>query len=152
MPTALKMFRRWAAHLNVEKGTVSYATEMDGPAEAASSANTWKPYYDLLSFILKDKLTYVSPKSGEVRPQLASELQHVQSMSEKCLLLEVKFPEANAHSPLIESWVEQVIENWEVLCGPQWSDADVGDGGRDLVGRRVLDVSKFGKLKFHSTY
>jgi hypothetical protein len=34
-----------------------------------------------------------------------------------------------------------VISNWEVLCGPEWQDSDLGEGGQNAVSRNVLDVS-----------
>lgn len=140
---ALKLFRLWAVLPDKSKEIASDATEIDGPSEPASAASTWKSYYDILTLVLQDALMYDPPESGDPRPQLAIELQYVQEVTDKSLMREEKFPGANAQSPLIESWVEQVVRNWEVLCGPQWSDLDVGDGGQDAVGRRVLDVSTF---------
>ena len=146
VPTALKLFRLWAALPQVNKGTVSHPTQLEGSTGAASSASTWKSYYDVLTLVLQNQFSGPA-KSGEDRPQFAGEFQRVQAMSEKGLLHEEKFPVANSHSHLIENWVEQVVGNWEVLCGPQWSDADIGDGGQNGVGRRVLDVSILGKKK-----
>jgi hypothetical protein len=60
---------------------------------------------------------------------------------ENILLRTVKFPRAHVQNHLVEEWVEQVIRNWEVLCGPEWCDDDLGEGGQDGVSRNVLDVS-----------
>lgn len=137
---ALKLFRLWSAHPNVGQGAVPLATEIEGPAEPASAATTWKSYYNLLSTILQQGLVYIAPENGPKRPQLAREFRHVESMSEASLLREEKFPMANAHNPHVEIWVEQVIRNWEILCGPQWTDEDLGDGGQNAMGRNVLDI------------
>lgn len=138
---ALKLFRLWSAHPHVKQGITSHATEIDGPAEPASKAAIWKSYYDLLTAILQHGLTYFPPTDGPERPQFASEIRRVESLYESVLLQEERFPVANALNPLVENWVEQVIRNWEILCGPQWRDEDVGEGGQDSVGRNVLDVS-----------
>ncbi|KAJ6155587.1 Tetratricopeptide-like helical, partial [Penicillium chermesinum] len=45
----------------------------------------------------------------------------------------------NSNSP-VEAWVEQVIGNWQILCGPYWHDQDLGEGGQNAVGRNVLDI------------
>lgn len=109
--------------------------------EPASKATPWKAYYDLLGAILQYGLTYFAPRSGAERPQLASEFRLVELKCESSFLREEKFPMAYVGSPNVEAWVEQVIRNWEILCGPQWCDEDFGAGGQDGVSRNVLDVS-----------
>ena len=139
---ALKLFRLWTAHPSVRNRATSSATEVEGPAEPASKAATWKSYYGLLSTILQQSLAYSPPTVGPERPQFAKEFRHVELMCETSLLREEKFPIANSGNPLVENWVEQVIQNWEVLCGPQWTEEDIGDGGQNGVSRHVLDVSE----------
>jgi hypothetical protein len=51
------------------------------------------------------------------------------------------FPTASSQDSQVEEWVEQVISNWQVLCGPEWQDSDLGEGGQNAVGRNVLEVS-----------
>jgi hypothetical protein len=83
----------------------------------------------------------MAPNDGPDRPQLASELRRIEAICENNLLREVKFPTASSSNSEVEEWVEQVIGNWEVLCGPHWQDQDLGEGGQNTVGRNVLDVS-----------
>jgi hypothetical protein len=83
----------------------------------------------------------MAPNDGPDRPQLASELRRIEAICENNLLRDVKFPTASSSNSEVEEWVEQVISNWEVLCGPHWQDQDLGEGGQNTVGRNVLDVS-----------
>ncbi|EAU30508.1 conserved hypothetical protein [Aspergillus terreus NIH2624] len=137
--TALKIFRAWSNHPHVKQGLPSQSIPgSTGPS--ASKSLVWKSYYDLLSAILQHGLAYAPAGNGPERPQLASEIKRIESICESNLLREVKFPTADASNTQIEEWVEQVIRNWEVLCGSHWNDADLGEGGQDAVGRNVLDI------------
>ncbi|RAL05554.1 putative filamentation protein (Rhf1) [Aspergillus ibericus CBS 121593] len=138
--TALGFFRLWASHPQVKLVALPQGILMDGLAEPNSRAPLWKSYYNLLSSILQQGLPYSPPASGPERPQLASELRRVESLCEASILRETKFPTANSNSPEIEAWVEQVIQNWEVLCGSNWTDEELGEGGQNSVGRNVLDI------------
>ncbi|KAF7597364.1 hypothetical protein BBP40_006305 [Aspergillus hancockii] len=137
MKTALRLLRLWAAHPNVKQGVSPHT---DGSGEFTPKYLTWKSYYDLLSTILQNDLAYMPPASGPDRQQLATEIRRVQSIYETNLLRETKFPTADTENTQIEIWVEQVIRNWEILCGPQWKDEDLGEGGQNAVGRNVLDI------------
>lgn len=138
--TALRTFRLWSGHPTVKQWISSSATQTDGTAEYASNSKLWRSYYNLLTVVLQHDLPYVSATHGSGRSQLANELRRVESICEKNLLREVKFPTANAGTPQVEDWVEQVIHNWEILCGPEWRDEDLGDGGQNAVSRNVLDI------------
>ncbi|RMJ28384.1 filamentation protein Rhf1 [Aspergillus sp. HF37] len=140
METALKAFRLWSAHPSVKQWVSSHGSHAEGTAEPASKTRMWKSYYDLLTNLVQHDLPYLPPTSGSERPLLANEIRRVESICENNLLREVKFPMANAPSPQVEDWVEQVIQNWEVLCGPHWCDEDLGEGGQNAVGRNVLDI------------
>ncbi|KAJ5104502.1 hypothetical protein NUU61_001849 [Penicillium alfredii] len=137
---ALRLFRLWASHPSVKQGLSSYkasGADTSGP----SRTSIWKAYYGFLTIVLQDGLPYNPPTyEGAERPQLASELRRIESICEGNLLREVKFPTANSQNSQVEVWVEQVIRNWEVLCGPQWQDQDLGQGGQNAVGRNVLDI------------
>lgn len=139
--TALRAFRFWSAHPNVKQWVSSNGSQGEGSVETTSKSQMWKGYYDLLTTILQHDLQYVSPATGSARSRLANEIRRVESICESNLLREVKFPMANAQSPQVEDWVEQVIRNWQVVCGPHWGDEDLGEGGQNAVGRNVLDVS-----------
>lgn len=138
--TALKLCRLWSAHPYVKQHSSSQAVRPEGPSEPAAKSAIWKSYYDLLTAILQNRLLYVPPTSGPDRPQLASEIRRVETIYETILLRESKFPMANSRNEQIEDWVEQVIRNWQELCGPNWTDEDLGEGGQNAVGRNVLDV------------
>ncbi|KAE8164192.1 hypothetical protein BDV40DRAFT_120029 [Aspergillus tamarii] len=137
MKTALSLLRVWSAHPHVKQGA---SPHIDGFDVCTPKYLTWKSYYDLLSATLQHDLAYVPPASGPERQQLAAEIRRVESMYESSLLRETRFPTAYAESTQIEDWVEQVITNWEILCGPQWTDEDLGEGGQNAVGRNVLDI------------
>jgi hypothetical protein len=147
---ALKAFRLWSSHPQIKRREVSStvpALQLTGPSDPASQASIWMSYYKFLSTILQRGLVYFPPPSqGSVRAQLASEIRRIEAICENVLLREVRFPRASSSNPQVESWVEQVIRNWEVLCGPDWRDEDLGEGGQDALGRNVLDVRTHSRL------
>lgn len=122
---------------------------------AKSRRLAWKSYYDTLSTIVRHDLPYaagtalaVSEKSGEhdrtvLRLQQRAELKRVETVYENLLIKETHFPKASESNREIEVWVESVISNWRVLCGASWTDNDLGEGGKEGVGRSVIDVSTF---------
>jgi hypothetical protein len=134
---ALRLLRLWASHPFVKQGT---PTKSDGSSPILRSS-VWTAYYGLLTIVLQDGIVYTGPNDGPDRPQLASELRRVESICESNIVREAKFPTASSSNHQVEEWVEQVISNWEVLCGPEWQDTDLGEGGQNAVGRNVLDVS-----------
>ncbi|KAF4257216.1 hypothetical protein CNMCM8812_003129 [Aspergillus fumigatus] len=150
--TALKLCRLWSAHPYVKQNSSLESVNPEGPSEPAAKSATWKSYYDLLTAILQDGLFYVSPTSGPDRPQLAGEIRRVEAIYETNLLREVKFPMANSRNEQIENWVEQVIQNWQELCGPKWTDEDLPKGGQIAVGRNVLDILYRAATKTYHSY
>ncbi|KAJ5146293.1 uncharacterized protein N7515_000857 [Penicillium bovifimosum] len=137
---ALRLLRLWAAHPAVKQGASnSKSSSVDVPIPAQRSS-VWAGYYGLLTTVLQDGLPYTGPNDGPDRPQLASELRRVETICERNLLNEVKFPTASSANSQVEEWVERVVGNWEVLCGPVWQDSDLGEGGQDAVGRNVLEI------------
>lgn len=138
---ALTLFRLWSTHTSAKKPATSRGPHNGGSAGSSSRSATWKAYYDVLTVILQNSLAYLPPTNGPERPLFASEIRRVETICETNLMQEVVFPKANSNSSQVEDWVEQVIINWEVLCGPKWRDEDLGEGGQVAVGRNVLDVS-----------
>ncbi|KAJ5562852.1 Tetratricopeptide-like helical [Penicillium sp. DV-2018c] len=137
---ALRLLRLWAAHPAVKQGTSnSKSSGVDVPAPSPRSS-VWAAYYEFLTTILQDRLPYTGPNDGPDRPQLASELRRVETICERNLLAEVKFPTASSANSQVEEWVERVVGNWEVLCGHSWQDSDLGEGGQNAVGRNVLEI------------
>ena len=147
---ALQAFRLWA-DLATRSKEVSYATFGNSQAHL-SNLRILKGFYDLVSRLLQHGFEY--PPTGEVRPRLkqSAELRNVERMYENELLRNTRFPKAQESNEPIENWVEQVIRNWQILCGPSWREMDLGEGGRNAVGRNVLDILYRAATKtFHST-
>ncbi|KAF2024443.1 filamentation protein-like protein [Setomelanomma holmii] len=157
---ALRTYRYWATFWDANgKGAGS---------ETATAARhrrlAWKAYYDTLSTILRHNLAYETetlPATTE-KPPLQSqsslrlrqraELKRVETVYEGLLIKETRFPKASETNYEIEAWVDSVMDNWRLLCGPTWTDADLGEGGKEGIGRSVLDILYRAATKtFHST-
>lgn len=139
--TALRLLRLWAALPAVKQGLASPQTLYTDASGSPSRATIWKSYHAFLTTVLRDDLSYTPIHDGLPRPQLASEIRRIESICENSILRDAKFPTASADNSRVEEWVEQVINNWEILCGPNWQDQDLGEGGQNAVSRNVLDVS-----------
>ncbi|KAJ5702396.1 Tetratricopeptide-like helical [Penicillium malachiteum] len=137
---ALRLFRLWSVHPAVKGGMSAPQAAYAGAPGQPSRTSIWKSYYLFLTIVLQDGLEYPPAQDGASRPQLASELRRIEGICESNILREVKFPTASSDNSQVEEWVEQVIGNWEVLCGPTWHDQDLGEGGQNAVGRNVLDI------------
>ncbi|KAJ5921224.1 hypothetical protein N7466_009550 [Penicillium verhagenii] len=149
---ALKLFRLWSVHPAVKQGQGSPKAAYAGAPGQPSRTSIWKSYYLFLTIVLQDGLTYPLSHDSPERPQLASELRRIEGICETALLREVKFPTASSDNSQVEEWVEQVISNWEVLCGPDWQDQDLGEGGQNAVGRNVLDILYRAATKTYHSY
>jgi cargo-transport protein YPP1 len=164
---ALLAFRAWASFWQRSPPPTSGGSNqsrIDIPRR-----QVWKAYYDLLSIILQSGLVYshsttggsaqaVPPKEispqriAEVRVQQRAELKRVEATYESLLLNETQFPKASQTNTEVEEWVEAAVENWRIFCGPAWTDADLGEGGKEAVGRSMLDILYRAATKtFHST-
>lgn len=75
-----------------------------------------------------------------MRLRQRTELKRVEIIYENLLIKETLFPKASETNHEIESWVESVMDNWRLLCGPTWDDNDLGEGGKEGVARSLLDV------------
>ncbi|KAJ9488075.1 hypothetical protein VN97_g5222 [Penicillium thymicola] len=137
---ALQLLRLWAAHPAVKQGGSATNPSSVDTFSLAPRASVWASYYRFLTAVLQDGVTYTGPNDGPDRPQLCSELRRIETIYERNLLSEVMFPTASSLNSQVEEWVEQVIRNWQVLCGPEWQDSDVGEGGQNAVGRGVLEI------------
>lgn len=117
----------------------------------------WQAYYDILSILFQIESTYpfisevknTFGKGGSLyethffaksKSQQCVELKRVESIYEDFLLNDLNFPKANEATPEVEAWVDQVMNNWRVLCGPTWRHEDHGDGGKESTARSVLAV------------
>lgn len=142
----LKVLRLWSA-LTAKTQEVSPSTY--GNLKSHVSRNfVWQIYYHIISH----ELTQPQRSSSIPRARQAAELRAVETAYETNFLRNRKFPKATESNAPVEEWVEQVIRNWQVLCGPDWHENDLGQGGRDAVTRNVLDVLYRAATKtFHST-
>ncbi|KAF2176791.1 filamentation protein-like protein [Zopfia rhizophila CBS 207.26] len=163
---ALNAFRFWARYWE----STAKNAGVGGVNTAKCRRLAWKAYYDTLSAILRHRLPYPPEVTGletqlpdttdkrllqkhpNTRLQQHAELKRVETVYESLLLKETHFPKANESNEEIEAWTDAVMDNWRVLCGPNWHDQDLGEGGKEAVGRGVLDVLYRAATKtFHST-
>ncbi|KAK4569963.1 hypothetical protein LTR86_002933 [Recurvomyces mirabilis] len=130
----------------------------------------WKAYYDLLSTILRHGTVYNTATSSgqalllasrngmtderltEARKRQRAELRQVEVAYESQLLSHTQFPKASESNTEVESWVEEAMSNWKLLCGADWSDEELGERGKVALGRGMLDILYRAATKtFHST-
>ena len=151
---ALEAFRLWAkfCHYQPKAGLVD-VTET-GIISGVKRRDVWKAYYDSLSIVLRHNAqstelagSFVSG-SGRInrgnlhaRQAQRAELKRIEDCYESLLLEETLFPKANQRNDEVERWVEAVIANWRIFCGPDWQDEELGGGGKIAVGKGVLEVS-----------
>lgn len=76
-----------------------------------------------------------------MRLRQRAELKRVETIYENLLVKETSFPKASDTNHAIEEWVDSVMDNWRLLCGPTWKDEDLGEGGKEGIARSVLDAS-----------
>jgi cargo-transport protein YPP1 len=147
---ALQAFRHWAIFSAKGKDTAPDAFGIARPV--LPKIQVWKAYYLSLSKLVQHGIDHHALGEGHTRLHQAAELRRIESTYENELLRITRFPKASEPNRPIEEWVEQVMRNWEVLCGRSWPEADLGEGGRNAVGRNVLDILYRAAMKtFHST-
>jgi hypothetical protein len=131
--------------------------------------DVWMSYYDTLSEILRRGYVY-SPAYTEgtpdilqsreglsddefitVRLQQRTEIKKVENSIEAKLMDETRFPKSNERNSRVERWVDAVMLNWRIMCGPTWQDEELGEGGKNAIARGVLDVSVKFLHRFPST-
>jgi tetratricopeptide (TPR) repeat protein len=147
---ALEAFRTWASTATKSKEVP--AAKYGNTRAHSNRILTWRAYYRLVSDVLSQSPTQSIDHSSFARAKQATELRQVEAQYEIELLRTTRFPKATESNEIVEVWVEQVIQNWNILCGPDWHDYDLGTGGRNEVGRNVLDILYRAASKtFHST-
>ncbi|KAK5082986.1 hypothetical protein LTR05_006868 [Lithohypha guttulata] len=113
-----------------------------------SRTSVWEYYYDMAI----RRLEQPNHTTTHTRAKLAAELRAIETAYETALLKNKKFPKATESNVVIEQWVERVVRNWQILCGPGWQESDLGPGGRNAATRNVLDILYRAATKtFHST-
>jgi tetratricopeptide (TPR) repeat protein len=127
----------------------------------------WHAYYNLLSTILQSGRTYyvahgrIHVGTMQTFPEefrapskhtQRADLKRVESTYESLLIQETQFPKASQTNHEVEQWVEQAMKNWRIFCGFGWTDAELGQGGKENVSRTMLDILYRAATKtFHST-
>lgn len=145
----LQAFRHWAV-LTVKSKPVSSSTYGNAQGHLSSLA-MWRAYYRFMSGILHQRPGAVQHVAIS-QSDLAVELRRVETSYESELLRNAHFPKATESNKPVEDWVEEVVGNWHILCGSNWTESDLGDGGRSSVGRNVLEILYRAATKtFHST-
>ncbi|KAF2142921.1 uncharacterized protein K452DRAFT_248537 [Aplosporella prunicola CBS 121167] len=165
---ALRTFQLWLRLLDNGKAPQFSNELQDG--QAGIRRTVWKAHYNTLTIILQRGLLYAgSPDLPTAllgagaehateeqyltaRLQQRSELKIVESVYEALLLRETRFPKASENNEEMDGWAEAVMSNWRILCGPSWTDEELGEGGKSAVGRGVLDILYRAATKsYHST-
>lgn len=119
----------------------------------------WRAYYEALSALVRDDKVY-HPAPSDHRSEGSesqgflekddytvsrikqwADLRRVGVNYETLLLQDTLFPKAGETSPEVTSWIDLVLANWNILCGPRWTNEELGAGGKVVVGRNTLDVS-----------
>lgn len=157
-PTVLLApFRAWADFWEAQGDRNAGTLQDSGDRGDIPRREVWQAYYETFSIVLQTESTYPSlsathDPSGKQspcyeteffsKPKLlqCAELRRVEAIYEELLLNELNFPKANEATPEIEAWVDQVISNWKVVCGPTWMDEDHPEGGKENTSRKVLAV------------
>lgn len=147
--TALQGFRHWA--IFSARSNETAGDEYGRVRPAKQKVDMWRAYYLFLSKLLQHDIDHPAPRENHTRLPQSAELRRVESIYESELLRVTRFPKAQESNRIIENWVEQVIQNWKFLCGRFWPETELGEGGRNAVGRNVLDVLYRAATKtFHS--
>ncbi|KYG44301.1 hypothetical protein M433DRAFT_155753 [Acidomyces richmondensis BFW] len=165
---ALQSFRVWASFWQRASSASAVAaspSRIDIPRR-----EVWKAYYDLLSTILQRGLLY-APSTDDSNNLLMfpttnlsaehlvnshirqrTELKRVEAAYESLLLNETQFPKSNQANVEVEEWVEEAVANWKILAGSDWTETELGEGGKIGLGRGMLDILYRAAMKtFHST-
>jgi cargo-transport protein YPP1 len=163
---ALRCFNAWSDFWQRSPPPISNGSSSTSHLDIPRR-QVWRANYDLLSTILSHGLMY-SPSSSRALlfpsddipdDQYAAEklkqrvaMKRVESTYESLLLNETQFPKAGHTNTEVEEWAEQVVSNWQIFSGPEWTDAELGEGGKEQLGRGVLDILYRAATKtFHST-
>ncbi|KAF2092567.1 hypothetical protein NA57DRAFT_69659 [Rhizodiscina lignyota] len=116
--------------------------------------DVWFAYYRTLSDILQRESPEILSEDEFLASRLRqrADLKNIEAINESFLLKETTFPKATERNEDVEAWADAVMRNWRVMCGPTWTDEELGAGGKGAVGRGVLDILYRAATKtYHST-
>ena len=155
----LQMFNLWRSLFKSTSGGSQPLAEL-GPEVEYSRWDVWMAYYRTLSYILQKGFIF-APSFTENNPRVMhsrlgisdddfmkvrllqrAQLKKIEINIEKKLLDETRFPKANERNERVERWVDAIMANWRVMCGPTWHDDELGEGGKNAIAHGVLDVSR----------
>ena len=148
--STLQSFRRWSTFAVGNR-------EMPAPAYGNSSKHLsrfsiWQTDYIFVSRILQLGVEYPTDNAAHQCRQQVAELHRVETMYENELLRCVQFPHASEAGTVVEEWVEAAVRNWQIICGDSWREDELPEGGRNRLGRNLLEILYRGAAKtFHST-
>lgn len=154
---SLAAFRSWARYWETSTAQGTSLAGGHGFRGAVPRRRIWNEYYSALSAILEQDLPYPSGQATaaantSARGQLRMELKRVEAVYESLLLAETAFPRADEEREEIEIFVDMVMRNWNILSSPNWQDSDLGQDGKEGLGRGVLEILYRAATKtFHST-
>lgn len=118
----------------------------------------WRRYHELLARVLQYGGVAQGNDARDTRAsfsyskvQQIRELRRVQSVYEAFIMQEVQYPKADEEDTEVEEWVQEVMGIWYVLYSDEWTDSDLGEGGRDGLTRETLEKLYRATTKtFHS--
>ena len=151
---SLTAFRSWADYWRDEARPASMQQTSQPRHRSNTRRTVWRLYYLFLSDILYNATQYSprklpDPSNNETPspntihwPSHYAELRNVEKAYERILLNEISFPKANEVNHEVDEWTDQVMSNWSIVCGPGCQDDELGEGGKELASRNVLDVSQ----------
>jgi tetratricopeptide (TPR) repeat protein len=164
---ALRAFNAWNDFW--QRSPPTTAGHGDSPSRIdVPRRQVWRAYYDLLSTILQSGLMYSVISSDRIhlgtkdtipeehqlpsKQRQRADLKRVESTYESLLIQETQFPKASQTNLEVEQLIEQAMRNWRIICGAGWTDAELGQGGKENVSRTMLDILYRAATKtFHST-
>ncbi|MCJ1393445.1 hypothetical protein MMC18_006320 [Xylographa bjoerkii] len=163
--TSLAPFRAWS---NFWESTSQNDLTIGNGLQASRLQErrlVWRAYYNMLSQLLQHGYVYPDTSSEKhpgnaltehndagARRRQSTELRRIEATYEGLLIRETGFPQADETNIEVLDWVDQVTANWSILCGPDWQDEDVGNGGQEDASRGVLEILyRAATRTFHST-
>jgi cargo-transport protein YPP1 len=155
----LAPFRLWLRYW--ENIRARKATSEHIPDEG-DRRDVWAAYYKTLSLLLRTGYTYppssvalfskvMGTRASNSKLAQSLEIQRVEGVYQDLVLSETTFPTASQFNKEVEDCADQVMENWSIMCGPSWEEDELGSGGREALGRQVLDfLYRAATRTFHS--